>query len=92
MKLFLVERHKEWFEQCKSFVVAAQDEGQARRLAYEASIPRWGDEDRRKWFFAGQVQQYAAWTGEFLDADECNCTEIVLPDAPAIIHSHYTGS
>lgn len=91
MKLFLVERHKEWFEQYKSFVVAARDEGQARRLAYEASIPRWWDEDRRKRFLAGQVPQYA-WIGEFLDPDKCTCVEITLPDAPTIIHSHYTGS
>jgi hypothetical protein len=90
MKLFLVERRKEWFEQYKSFVVAARDEEEARRLAYAASFPQWWDDEDRRRLLAGAMPDYA-WIDEFLDRDKCSCSEITLPDEPAIIHSHYTG-
>lgn len=90
MKLFLVERRKDWFEQYKSFVVAARDEAEARRLAYAASFPACWDKEERRRFLAGQMPDYA-WIGEFLDRDEYTCTQIVPPNRPRIIHAHYTG-
>lgn len=90
MKLFLVERRKEWAGRYRSFAVGAQNEGQAPRLAYEALVPSSWDEDDKRQCFAAPMIQYA-WIGEFLDPDKCTSTEIVMPDAPTIIHTNYTG-
>jgi hypothetical protein len=91
MKLFLIDRGKERLEQYRSFVVAARDEAEARRLAYEASFPPWWDEEDRQQFGEENMPEFGR-IGDFLDPDKSTCSEIMLPDEPAVIHSQYTGS
>jgi hypothetical protein len=91
MKLYLIERCEDWFDQYKSFVVAAHDEAAARQLAYAASFAKaWNDQDRNL-FQPGAMPEYP-WITEFLDAEKCTWTEIVRPDRPTIIFAQYTGS
>lgn len=91
MKLFLIARRKEGWEQYTSFVIWARDEAEARRLAYDASFPPWWDEEDRQQFAAGDLLEFG-WIAEFLDPDNSLCSEITPPDEPAVVHSQYTGS
>lgn len=46
MRLYLIKRHKVWYDENVSFVVRARDEADARRLAVER---RGGDESPNEW-------------------------------------------